>query len=85
MYSETATPMRVYEPTSAGDAKDEDEEPLISTLSCLLIMIQCVRERMTRMQSKSLRKLWMKLCGDIRQGASPEANARPRHFRIQDQ
>jgi hypothetical protein len=30
MYSGTATPLRMHEPTSAGDAKDEVEEPLIS-------------------------------------------------------
>jgi hypothetical protein len=53
-----------YEPPSAGDAKDEAEEPRISHSDTELSAdkIRCVTGRMTRMQSKSLRKSGMSLC-----------------------
>ena len=75
-----------YEPPSAGDAKDEAEEPRISHSDTepSADKIRCVIGRTTRMQSKSLRKSGKRLCGDLCQRASPKAKARPRHSRIQD-
>ncbi len=70
-----------YEPPSAGDAKDEAEEPRISHTEP-----SADKNSMwtTRMQSKSLRKSGKRLCRDLCQRASPKAKARPRHSRIQD-
>jgi hypothetical protein len=47
-----------YEPPSAGDAKDEAEQPRISHSDTeqSADKIRCVTGRVTRMQSKSLRK-----------------------------